>query len=462
MNFSDFNLKKIHFIGIGGSGMSGIAEVLNNLDYDVSGSDINDSKTTKRLASLGIKVFINHNGDNLDDVEMVVVSSAIDSKNPEIIEARKRSLPILARAEMLSGLMNMKRGIAVAGTHGKTTVTSLLASIFTNAKLDPTFINGGIINSFNTNAKLGSGEYLIAEADESDKSFLMLQPSMAIITNIEADHLVNYDNSFEKLKNSFIEFTTKLPFNGIIIVCGDDRNIRELLPMFPRKVITYGFNSSNDFQLTKYLSDKFKSSFYLNFVSEKFRVELNMPGRHNVLNACAAIILSLKEGISKKVILSSLKEFEGINRRLQYKGSLVKNNHSCIVIDDYGHHPTEIECTLEAVRNSFPKRKIIMVFQPHRFTRTNELYKEFIKVLSLPDTLILLDVFSAGEKEIKGSTSKDIYKSLEEHNDSFYIQDKEDILSHLIPSINRDSVILMQGAGDISKITETLIEQLKN
>ena len=458
MNPSKSSISNIHFVGIGGSGMSGIAEVLYNLGYKVTGSDKTESGITNRLSNLGIEIHYNHSASNLKKAEMVVVSSAISETNPEIKEAKKRFIPILARAEMLSSLMNTKRGIAIAGTHGKTSTTSIIASIMTEAGLDPTFINGGIINSFNSNAQLGKGEYLIAEADESDKSFLLLQPSMSIITNIEPDHLVNYDNNFENLKIAFLDFIKKLPFNGVAIVCGDDPIIRELIPAFSRPYITYGFGSHNDYVLSNYSSKDFRSSFTLKSESERLDLSLNMLGRHNALNASAASILCIQEGISIEVIDLSLKNFMGINRRMQVLGDLVINGSNCYLVDDYGHHPTEIKSTIDSIRESFPKKEINMVFQPHRYTRTKDLFPEFIEALIEIDNLILLDVYSAGEKPIKGADSEELMKKIIDrgfHKVKLLNSSKE-IIQCLEYQIKDDSVLIMQGAGSISDITSEI------
>ncbi len=455
MNPSKFSLNNIHFVGIGGSGMSGIAEVLFNLGYKVSGSDKLESDTTKRLRDMGIEIYYEHSASNLEKVEMVVLSSAITETNPEVIEAKSRFIPILARAEMLSSLMNTKRGIAIAGTHGKTSTTSMVASIMTEAGLDPTFINGGIINSFNSNAQLGKGKYLIAEADESDQSFLLLQPSMSIITNIEPDHLVNYDYSFENLKIAFLNFVKKLPFNGMAIVCGDDPTIRELIPKFSRSYITYGFNENNDYVLYDYSSKGFHSSFKLRTESEDFSLSFNMLGRHNVLNAAAAAVLCIQEGISIEVINHSLKHFMGISRRMEVLGELSINRSSCILVDDYGHHPTEIKSTIDSIRESFPNKKLHMVFQPHRYTRTKDLFTEFAEVLSEVDRLILLNVYSAGEEVIKGINSDELMKKIIDlnFNKVEILNDVTEIIKSLESKIDKDSVLIMQGAGDISDIS---------
>ena len=456
MNPSSFKLKNIHFIGIGGSGMSGIAEVLNNLGYLVSGSDNSNSPNTIRLENLGINIYYDHKSENLDGVEMVVRSTAILDDNPEILEAKRRLIPVLARAEMLSSLMNNKRGIAVAGTHGKTTTTSLIASIMSHAQLDPTFINGGIINSFNSNAQLGKGEYLIAEADESDKSFLLLQPSISVITNIEPDHLINYEDNFDNLKNAFLEFIKKLPFNGISIVCGDDPVISELKTSFQRSHISYGFDPKNDYVLSEYESDGRKSTFKITSNLNSIDITLNMLGRHNALNAAAAIVLCLLENIPVTVIKESLEGFMGIDRRMQILGEQVNEKSSKVYIDDYGHHPTEIQKTIEAIKNSYPEHNLTMVFQPHRYTRTKDLFNEFIQVLKDVDNLILLDVYPAGEKPIKGIDSSIIKKSLEDSGFSNVelVENKDLVLKRITDSPDINTVFVFQGAGDISSISK--------
>jgi UDP-N-acetylmuramate--alanine ligase len=456
MNPSSFKLKNIHFIGIGGSGMSGIAEVLNNLGYLVSGSDNSNSPNTIRLENLGINIYYDHKPENLDGVEMVVRSTAILDDNPEILEAKRRLIPVLARAEMLSSLMNNKRGIAVAGTHGKTTTTSLIASIMSHAQLDPTFINGGIINSFNSNAQLGKGEYLIAEADESDKSFLLLQPSISVITNIEPDHLINYEDNFDNLKNAFLEFIKKLPFNGISIVCGDDPVISELKTSFQRSHISYGFDPKNDYVLSEYESDGRKSTFKITSNLNSIDITLNMLGRHNALNAAAAIVLCLLENIPVTVIKESLEGFMGIDRRMQILGEQVNEKSSKVYIDDYGHHPTEIQKTIEAIKNSYPEHNLTMVFQPHRYTRTKDLFNEFIQVLKDVDNLILLDVYPAGEKPIKGIDSSIIKKSLEDSGFSNVelVENKDLVLKRIADSPDINTVFIFQGAGDISSISK--------
>ena len=453
----------IHFIGIGGSGMSGLAEVLFNLGYTVTGSDISTTLVTERLTSLGIDIQSMHKASNLGAAEMVVVSTAIDEKNPEVVEAKKLMLPVLARAELLSSLMNMKRGIAVSGTHGKTTTTSILASIMTEAMLDPTFIIGGVINSFATNAKLGSGNYLIAEADESDKSFLMLHPSLEIITNIDADHLGNYEHDMLNLEKAFVDFVKKLPFNGLLIACGDDPVVKRLIPEFTRTVITYGFEDSNDYMIIDYASKELTSEFLLrNKLGNEFKILLNLPGKHNALNAAAASILALEEGISVLNIQSALEKFSGIGRRMELLGEIIQDDKKTMVIDDYGHHPTELKCTIDAIRESFPKQKITMVFQPHRYSRTKDLYKEFVDVLNTVDQLVLLNIYAAGEQKIRGVSAYNLMedvkkKGLKEVNlaesDSVLFQNIREIVGR------SGGVLLMQGAGDISNLSGEILQK---
>tara|TARA_B100001013_G_scaffold191467_1_gene115602 strand:+ start:6454 stop:7851 length:1398 start_codon:yes stop_codon:yes gene_type:complete len=453
----------IHFIGIGGSGMSGLAEVLFNLGYTVTGSDISTTLVTERLTSLGIDIQSMHKASNLGAAEMVVVSTAIDEKNPEVVEAKKLMLPVLARAELLSSLMNMKRGIAVSGTHGKTTTTSILASIMTEAMLDPTFIIGGVINSFATNAKLGSGNYLIAEADESDKSFLMLHPSLEIITNIDADHLGNYEHDMLNLEKAFVDFVKKLPFNGLLIACGDDPVVKRLIPEFTRTVITYGFEDSNDYMIIDYASKELTSEFLLrNKLGNEFKILLNLPGKHNALNAAAASILALEEGISVLNIQSALEKFSGIGRRMESLGEIIQDDKKTMVIDDYGHHPTELKCTIDAIRESFPKQKITMVFQPHRYSRTKDLYKEFVDVLNTVDQLVLLNIYAAGEQKIRGVSAYNLMedvkkKGLKEVNlaesDSVLFQNIREIVGR------SGGVLLMQGAGDISNLSGEILQK---
>ena len=437
--------------------MSGLAEVLFNLGYEVSGSDIKESDVTERLRVLGINLSIGHKVTNLDGVDMVIKSTAIEDTNVELTHARKLGLPILERAELLSSLMNMKRGVAIAGTHGKTTTTSILASIMTEAMLDPTFINGGIINSFSSNAKLGTGDYMLAEADESDKSFLMLQPSLEIITNIDADHLINYKNNMNNLEEAFIKFVKKLPFNGLLVACGDDPIIKKLVGSFSRKTILYGFEDHNDYIISNYKTESFTSEFTLSYDKDSVsRLKLNLPGKHNVLNATAASVLAIEEGVSLINIKSALEKFSGIRRRMEFLGNL----GDTVVIDDYGHHPTEIRNTILTLRESFPGSEITMVFQPHRFSRTKDLYEEFVEVLQLVEGLILLEIYSAGEKPIDGISSSALLESLKGKGlKNLLLANSNKQALELISSSfsKKKEVLLIQGAGSISDISKKLM-----
>ena len=457
MNPSKKTPNKIFFIGIGGSGMSGLAEVLFNLGYEVSGSDIKESGVTERLRVLGINLSIGHKVTNLDDVDMVIKSTAIEDTNIELTHARKLGLPILERAELLSSLMNMKRGVAIAGTHGKTTTTCILATIMTEAMLDPTFINGGIINSFASNAKLGTGDYMLAEADESDESFLMLQPSLEIITNIDADHLVNYKNNMNNLEEAFVKFVKKLPFNGLLVACGDDPIIKKLVGSFSRKTILYGFEDHNDYIISNYKTESFTSEFTLSDDEGSVaHLKLNLPGKHNVLNATAASVLAIEEGVSLINIKSALEKFSGIRRRMEFLGKL----GDTVVIDDYGHHPTEIKNTILTLRESFPRLEITMVFQPHRFSRTKDLYEEFVEVLQLVEGLILLEIYSAGEKPIDGISSSALLDSLKDKGlkNLLLANSSKQALELINSSISKKKeVLLIQGAGNISDISKKLM-----
>tara|TARA_B100000029_G_scaffold244984_1_gene242117 strand:+ start:2209 stop:3603 length:1395 start_codon:yes stop_codon:yes gene_type:complete len=461
MNQLKKSLNKIFFVGIGGSGMSGLAEVLLNLGYEVLGSDTTESSITERLQSLGIEILFDHKPENIKGVDMLVKSTAIKDKNPELVSAMKQNIPILERAELLSSLMIMKRGIAIAGTHGKTTTTSLLASIMTEAMLDPTFINGGVITSFATNAKLGTGDYLIAEADESDKSFLKLQPSLEIITNIDSDHLLNYENNFQNLEQAFIDFVKKLPFDGLLVACGDDPVIRKLASAFSRRTILYGFERENDYRIENYKNEGFSSEFSLvNDENQILDFKLNIPGRHNALNAAAAVIVSLEENISSINIQSALSKFSGINRRMEFLGKM----DSTLVVDDYGHHPNEIRNTIETLRESFRDKEITMVFQPHRYSRTIDLYDDFVEVLSLVDQLLLLDIYPAGEKAIKDISSAKLLESIKKSGFSkarlcnSSLEALEVIRSD---NFGHGGVLLIQGAGNISEISEELSSIIK-
>ena len=452
-------LNTIHFVGIGGAGMGGIAEVLLNEGYQVAGSDINENVVTKRLRSQGAIVHIGHSEDNLDNVSVVVVSSAIDESNIEIQTARKRRIPIVRRAEMLAELMRFRFGIAISGTHGKTTTTSLIASIFGEAKKDPTFIIGGLLNSAGTNARLGKSHYLIAEADESDASFLHLQPMISVVTNIEADHMETYGGDFEKMKQTYIEFLHNLPFYGLAVVCGDDDVVQEICSNLGRKVVTYGFNNYNDYVISDFKQTGTQTSFSVNSVDKELSITLNLPGVHNALNATAAIAVAHEEGIEDSYIIAALEQFEGIGRRFQQHGDFDTGRGVVKLMDDYGHHPTEVAATITAVRAAWPERRIVMCYQPHRYSRTNDLYDDFIRVLSNVDCLLLLDVYSAGEKPIVGADSRSLAQSIRvrNHIDPIFVATPSDLPRELANVIKDGDIVITQGAGNINSVLKTLI-----
>ncbi|HSB97626.1 MAG TPA: UDP-N-acetylmuramate--L-alanine ligase, partial [Spongiibacteraceae bacterium] len=385
-------VKRIHFVGIGGAGMCGIAEVLLNLSYEVTGSDMRASGATQRLENLGATVFVGHAAENIRGADVVVASSAVKESNPEISAARAARVPIVRRAEMLAELMRYRHGIAIAGTHGKTTTTTMIATVFAEAELDPTFVIGGLVNSAGANARLGESRYLIAEADESDASFLHLQPLVAVVTNIEADHMETYGGDFSQLKKTFIEFLHNLPFYGIAVVCIDDPVIREIIPQVSRTVLTYGFSEDADFRISDWQKDGMNSRFTIARPQAlaPLAVELHLPGKHNVLNAAAAIAVASDDGIDDQTIVAGLARFQGVGRRFQVYGDVPVAGGSALLVDDYGHHPTEVAATISGVRQAWPERRLVMVYQPHRYTRTRDLYEDFAGVLSSVDALLML------------------------------------------------------------------------
>jgi UDP-N-acetylmuramate--alanine ligase len=459
------SVDKIHFIGIGGAGMGGIAEVMLNLGYQVSGSDAQHSKMTERLSGLGAHIYFGHHESNLVDVDLVVVSSAINPHNPEIVLAQSERIPVIRRAQMLAELMRFRYGIAVAGTHGKTTTTSLLATIYSEANLDPTFVIGGLLNSAGTNAKLGASKYLIAEADESDASFLHLQPTVSIVTNIEADHLDAYEGDFGKMQQAYIEFLHNLPFYGLAVVCGDDPVINALLEQIERKYLTYGLAPSNDFVISDITYGINCSEFTVTRPQgSSLRVKLNITGVHNVLNATAAIAVATDEGIDDESILRALHSFGGIGRRFQHLGDFALNTSATggtvTLMDDYGHHPTEVAMTIAAARSNWPDRRLVMVYQPHRYTRTRDLYEEFVNVLSDLDCLLLLDIYSASEAPIDGVDSKSLCRSIRQRGkvDPVYVGSPEQLFTILPDILQPNDVLFMQGAGNIGNLAQSLLE----
>lgn len=459
-------VEHIYFVGIGGAGMGGIAEVMLNLSYQVSGSDLQSGDMTKRLSDMGATIYLGHNANNLHNVDVLVVSSAIDPNNPEILEAQKRRIPVIRRAQMLAELMRFRYGIAVAGTHGKTTTTSLISTIFSEAKLDPTFVIGGLLNSAGTNAKLGESKYLIAEADESDASFLHLQPTVSVITNIEADHLEAYDGDFNKMKTAYVEFLHNLPFYGLAVLYGDDPVVHEILPRVERKYLTYGLQQNNDYLAVDIKYGLNQSTFVVQRKNaSNLLVKLNATGIHNVLNATAAVAVATEEGISDQAILNALNSFAGIGRRFQILGDYtpVVANHANVnvtMVDDYGHHPTEVDMTISAARSNWPDRRLVMVYQPHRFTRTRDLYEEFVAVLSKVDVLLLLDVYPASEQPIKGVDSKALCRSIRQRGklDPIYVGGASNLYSVLYDVIKPDDLVFLQGAGNVGKLAQELSE----
>jgi UDP-N-acetylmuramate--alanine ligase len=455
-------IRRIHFIGIGGAGMCGIAEVLLNQGYEIAGSDVKAGKNTERLQELGAEIFIGHTADNVAKADVVVVSTAIDNSNPEIVAAREARLPIVRRAEMLGELMRYRHGIAIAGTHGKTTTTSLVTSILAEGGFDPTFVIGGLLNSAGTNAKLGGSRYLVAEADESDASFLHLQPMAAVVTNIDADHMDTYGGSFEKLKDTFIEFLHNLPFYGLAVVCGDDPVVRELLPRIGRPVLTYGLAAENDIRAVDILQEGMQTHFtVLRANHPRLTISLNLPGLHNVLNALAAIAIATDEGVSDTAIQVALANFQGVGRRFQQYGEFPLGEGSVRLVDDYGHHPREVDATLKAARQSFPDRRLVLMFQPHRYTRTRDCFEDFVQVLSQADALLLLDVYSAGEKPIAGADSRTMARSIRARGlvEPIFIEKMEDLPLVLQTVLQPNDVLLTQGAGTVGAIAVELAQK---
>lgn len=458
-------VERIHFVGIGGAGMGGIAEVLLNEGYKVSGSDLGPNAVVERLTSLGATVYFGHDADNIAGASVVVVSSAIKTDNPEIKAALEQRIPVVRRAQMLAELMRYRHGIAIAGTHGKTTTTSLVSSIFAEAGLDPTFVIGGLLNSAGTNARLGTGHYLIAEADESDASFLHLQPMAAIITNIEADHMETYQGDFDKMKTTYLEFCHNLPFYGAVVVCIDDPVLRELMPQIGRTVITYGFSDDADYRISDFSQSGTQTVFSVTDPSgQSRRIELNLAGRHNALNATAAFAMAQDEGVPEAAILAALKKFEGIGRRFQQYGEFDTGRGKVLLVDDYGHHPSEVAATVAAARNAWPGRRLVMAYQPHRFTRTRDLYEDFAKVLSTVDSLLLLEVYSAGEAPIVGADSRSLCRSIRARGqlDPIYVATPQDLPAALADVLQDGDVLLTQGAGNIGGLAKQLAKQQLN
>jgi UDP-N-acetylmuramate--alanine ligase len=458
-------IRHIHFVGIGGVGMGGIAEVLFNLGYQVSGSDLRNNQLTQRLVSLGIQVMSGHNSKYVKGCDVVVVSSAVSEDNPEVIAARARLIPVVPRAEMLAELMRFRYGIAVAGTHGKTTTTSLVAAILGEGRLDPTFVIGGRLNSVGANGRLGSGEYLVAEADESDASFLRLQPLLAVITNVDADHMSTYGGDFSALKAAFLEFLHHLPFYGLAVVCLDDPVIRELLPDMGRPVVTYGICADADYRLQDLRQSRGRTQFKVARPGNDswLTVVLNLPGAHNALNALAAMAVAHEVGVEDQAIQRALESFGGIGRRFQRYGEIMTPAGSVLLIDDYGHHPREIAATLEAAYAGWPDRRLVLVFQPHRYTRTRDLFEDFVQVLSQVDVLLLLEIYSAGEEPIRGADGRALWRAIQAYGqvNPVWVEEIEAVPGVLRGLLREGDMLLTLGAGDIGALARRLPVLLK-
>ena len=456
-------IRHIHFVGIGGSGMCGIAEVLANLGYKVSGSDIQDSLLLQRFRELGIKIFIGHHEDQVSGADVLVSSSAVDGENVEIAAARTQRIPIVPRAEMLAELMRYRHGIAVAGAHGKTTTTSMIAAILAEAGQDPTFVIGGRVNSSGANARLGESRYLVAEADESDASFLHLQPMVAVVTNIDADHMSTYGGDFERLKQTYIEFLHNLPFYGVCVACLDDEHVQAIIPQVSRQMLTYGRNTEADYCLADVVQAAGATQFRVRRPDGKSTLDLklNMPGMHYALNATAAVAVACDEGIDDGAITRGLAAFQGVARRFESYGERsLSTAGAFMLVDDYGHHPTEIEANISAIRENWPERRIVLLCQPHRYSRTYELYEDFVRVLSCADVLLMLDVYAAGEEPIPGADSKTLCGSIRQLGevDPIHIADRDQVFGVLDKLLVDGDLLLVQGAGNIGRLIPEFLD----
>jgi UDP-N-acetylmuramate--alanine ligase len=465
-------IKHIHFVGIGGSGMNGIAEVLLNLGFKVSGSDLADSAVTQRLQSLGAIIHQGHDAKNLRNADAVVTSTAVKSDNPEVVAAREQRIPIVPRAVMLAELMRLRQGIAVAGTHGKTTTTSLVTSVLAKGGYDPTFVIGGRLNSSGANARLGTGEFIVAEADESDASFLYLTPILAVVTNIDADHMETYGHDFNKLKQAFIDFVERLPFYGRAILCSDDENVREILPRISKPITTYGMGEESQIRAVNVRHEGGQMRFTAQCRHDEkclfegkplnLDITLNLAGEHNVLNALAAIAVGLEIGVAPTAIVAALSEFEGVGRRMQRYGEIpLASGGSFTLIDDYGHHPVEMKATLAAVRGAFPGKRLLLAFQPHRFTRTRDLFEDFVKVLSGVDALALGDIYAAGETPIVAADGRALMHALRVagQNEAVFVENIADMPQTILQMARAGDVVLTMGAGSIGGVPN-LVKQL--
>ncbi len=457
-------VRRVHFVGIGGAGMCGIAEVLHNLQFDISGSDVRESPNTRRLTSLGVKVAVGHDPRLVKGVDVVVVSSAVDETNPEVRAARAAKIPVIPRAEMLGELMRLQRGIAIAGTHGKTTTTSLVASCLAEGGLDPTFVIGGRLNSAGANARLGRGQYLVAEADESDASFLHLAPFMAVVTNIDADHMATYGGDFNRLKQAFVDFLQQLPFYGLAVLCLDDPVVRDIIPRVHRPVLTYGTAAEADLRAVNVRQEETRMHFTAELRGQKnwLSVTLNQPGQHNVLNALAAIGIAHELGVTEAAIMRALSAFAGIGRRFQINGRIARGGGDVILVDDYAHHPREIAATVAAARASWPERRLVVVFQPHRYTRTHDLLDDFSTVLAEIDTLLIIEVYAAGERPISGADGRALCRAIRARGkvDPIFVEDVNALPQALGDVLHGNEVLLTMGAGSIGNVAAALPQTL--
>ena len=462
-------VKHIHFVGVGGAGMSGIAEILHNLGYTVSGSDSSDSATVRRLASLGITVNVGHSADHIAGAEAVVTSTAVPADNPEVITARAKRIPVVPRAVMLAELMRLKRGIAIAGTHGKTTTTSLVTSVLAEAGLDPTFVIGGRLNAAGANSRLGSGDHIVVEADESDASFLNLLPVMAVVTNIDADHMDTYGHDFARLKHAFVEFVHRMPFYGAAIVCTDDAGVRSIMPMLSRPVVTYGFSEDAMVRAVNVQADAGRMHFTVQrrngVVMPDLAITLNLPGDHNVLNALAAIAVATELELSDEAMVNGLAEFRGVGRRFQRYGEVAINPADAsagafTLIDDYGHHPVEMAATLAAARGAFPGRRLVLAFQPHRYTRTRDCFEDFVKVIGSADAVLLTEVYAAGEAPIVAADGRALARALRVAGkvDPVFVDDVAELPQAIAEHARAGDVVVSMGAGSIGQVSAQVLE----
>jgi UDP-N-acetylmuramate--alanine ligase len=455
-------VRQIHFVGIGGAGMSGIAEVLLNLGYSITGSDVAEGSTTRRLARLGAKVWIGHAPQHIEGADAVVVSSAVRGDNPEVIAARSRRIPVVPRAVMLAELMRLKQGIAIAGTHGKTTTTSLVASVLAAAGLDPTFVIGGRLNSAGSHARLGSGEYIVVEADESDASFLNLLPVMAVVTNIDNDHMETYGHDFARLKQAFVDFLSRLPFYGHAVLCIDDRHVREILPFVSKPVLTYGFAADAQVRAAEAAAEGTQMRFTARREgSPPLTVRLNLPGLHNVANALAAIAVATELGVADEAILRGLESFTGVGRRFARHGEVTIEGGGFTLIDDYGHHPVEVEATLAAVRGAYPGRRLVLAFQPHRYTRTRDCFEDFVRVLGTADALLLAEVYPAGEAPIVAADGRALARALRVAGrvEPIFVEDIAAMPQAILETARPGDVVITMGAGSIGQVPGKLAPQ---